>query len=51
VFVGRDTAGAATVELKDRAGVARLRLAVDSLGMASISFLDSTGRIVRKVVQ
>ena len=51
VFVGRDPAGAATVELKDRAGVARLRLAVDSLGMASISFLDSTGRIVRKVVQ
>jgi hypothetical protein len=47
VSVGRDTSNAATVELRDRAGVARLRLAFDSLGTATIAFLDSTGRVVR----
>jgi hypothetical protein len=47
VFVGRDTSNAATIELKDRAGRVRLRLAVDSLGTATIAFLDSTGQGVR----
>jgi hypothetical protein len=51
VFVGRDTSNAAMLELKDRAGVARLRLAVDSLGVATVAFLDSTGRVVRRITQ
>lgn len=49
VFVGRDTSKAAVLNLSDRHGVPRLRLAVDSLGRASISFLDSHGRITRTI--
>jgi hypothetical protein len=49
VFVGRDTSKAAVLNLSDRSGVARLRLAVDSLGNASISFLDSRGRVTRTI--
>jgi len=49
VFVGRDTAKAAVLNLSDRSGVARLQLKVDSLGRASISFLDAGGRVVRTI--
>jgi len=48
VFVGRDTFNAATIELRDRDGITRLRLAVDSLGKATIASFDSTGRVVRR---
>lgn len=41
VFVGSDTARTAAVLLADRAGVPRLRLAVDSLGRAR-AFSSST---------
>jgi hypothetical protein len=51
LFVGRDTSSTAMVELKDRAGVPRLRLAVDSLGTATISFLDGAGRVVKTIGQ
>jgi hypothetical protein len=49
VFVGRDTAKAAILNLSDRSGVTRLQLKVDSLGRASISFLDASGRIQRTI--
>lgn len=49
VFVGRDTSKAAVLNLSDRSGVPRLRPAVDSLGNASISFLDSHGRVTRTI--
>ena len=49
VFVGRDTAKAAVLNLSDRTGAPRLRLTVDSLGDASIAFLDAGGRVVRTI--
>lgn len=49
VFVGRDTTRAAVVVLSDRSGAARLRLGVDSLGQASIAFLDAKGKVVRTI--
>lgn len=50
VFVGRDTAKAAILNLSDRSGGTRLQLKVDSLGRPSISFLDAAGRIVRTIL-
>lgn len=47
VFVGSDTGRTAALVLSDRAGAPRLRLAVDSLGRASIQFLDAGGRVTR----
>jgi hypothetical protein len=44
-FVGRDLAKSAVVNLADRMGKTRLRLVVDSLGVASIQFLDENGRV------
>ena len=49
VFVGRDSAKAAVVNLADRAGNPRLRLIVDSLGNPSVLFLDATGKVVRAI--
>lgn len=51
VFVGRDTSKAAVLNLSDRSGVPRLQLKVDSLGRASISFLDAGGRVVRTIAE
>jgi hypothetical protein len=47
VFVRRDTSRAAVLSLADRRGTPRLRLVVDSLGQASIVFLDPEGRATR----
>jgi hypothetical protein len=44
-FFGRDIAKNAVVNLADRNGKTRLRLLVDSLGMARIEFLDESGRV------
>ena len=49
LFVGRDPAKQAVLDLKDRTGRSRLRLAVDSLGAARIEFLDDSSRVVRTV--
>ena len=49
VFVGRDTARAAVLVLSDRLGAPRLQLAVDSLGRASIVFLDAHGKPTRTI--
>lgn len=45
VFVGRDQAKSAIVNLADRDGKPRLRLLVDSAGAARIEFLDPAGRV------
>jgi len=49
VFVGRDKNKSALVDLSDRRGKPRIRLMVDSLGNAAISFLDANGHVVRTI--
>lgn len=49
LFAGRDVDGASLVTLSDPDGKPKLILKVDSLGKASITFLDSSGRIVRTI--
>jgi hypothetical protein len=49
LFVGRSWDQSSLVTLSDREGQARLRLEVDSLGAASIQFLDDAGNVVRTI--
>ena len=49
LFVGRSWDQSSLVTLSDRDGQARLRLEVDSLGAASIQFLDDAGDVVRTI--
>ena len=49
VFIGRDPAKSAIVNLRDRNGKPRLRMLVDSLGAARIEFLDEAGKIVQTI--
>lgn len=49
VYVGRDVSKAAVVNLSDRDGKPRLRLMVDSLGTASLEFLDATGKVTSRL--
>src|SRR5256885_1842295 len=49
LYAGRGRDGASIVTLGDPAGRARLRLRVDSLGAASIEFLNDSGRVVRRL--
>jgi hypothetical protein len=49
VFLGRNRSKAATLELSDPDGKPRIRIAVDSAGAASISFLDASGRVVSRI--
>lgn len=49
LFAGRDVEGASQVTLSDPDGKPRLQLKVDSLGKASITFLDANGRVVRTI--
>jgi hypothetical protein len=45
LFLGRDPARNAVVNLSDPQGKPRLRLMVDSAGRASVQFLDADGRV------
>ena len=45
LFIGRDPAQSAIVNLSDRNGKPRLRLLVDSTGAPRIEFLDPSGRV------
>ncbi|MGH7583159.1 MAG: hypothetical protein ACREL5_08045 [Gemmatimonadales bacterium] len=45
VFVGRDPARAAVLNLSDADGRVRARLSVDSLGEPSLDFLDASGKV------
>jgi hypothetical protein len=49
VYVGRDTSKTALVLLSDKMGHPRLRLSVDSLGKASLDFLDGEGKVTRSI--
>jgi len=49
LFLGRDFARASVVTLSDPTGRPRLRMEVDSLGKASITFLDEAGKPVRVI--
>jgi hypothetical protein len=49
VYVGRDNSKAAIVNLSDRNGKPRLRLMVDSLGTASLEFLDVDGKVTSRL--
>ena len=49
LFVGRDAAKSAIVNLADRDGRTRLRMVVDSSGRPSIEFLDAAGRVTRTI--
>jgi hypothetical protein len=49
LYAGRGRDGAALLSLSDPAGRARLRLRVDSLGTASIEFLNESGQVTRRV--
>lgn len=49
VYVGRDVNKAALVTLSDRTGKPRIRMAVDSLGSASLEFLDEAGRVTSRL--
>jgi hypothetical protein len=49
LFAGRSFEGAALVTLADLDGKTRLRLEVDSIGQASITFIDAEGQEVRRI--
>jgi hypothetical protein len=49
LFVGRDQSKASSMRMHDPQGRPRLRLTVDSLGMAAIEFLNDSGRVVHRV--
>lgn len=49
VYVGRDVAKAAVVDLSDPQGRPRVRLRVDSLGSPSLEFLDESGRVTTRL--
>jgi len=47
LFAGKTIDRAAVVALSDPRGRPRLRLSVDTAGIAQIEFLDSAGRVTR----
>lgn len=49
LFAGRDPSRSAVVSLGDPMGRPRLRLVVDSIGTASIQFLDTLGQVTRTI--
>jgi hypothetical protein len=51
VYVGRDRSKSAVLNLSDPMGRPRVRLRVDSLGVASLEFLDEGGRVTSRLPQ
>ncbi len=49
LFVGKDASKSTVVSLSDPRGRPRLRLSVDSLGMATVQFLNDSGRVTRSL--
>jgi hypothetical protein len=49
VYIGRDVARSAIVNLADPQGRTRLRMLVDSLGNARVEFLNDSGRVVTRI--
>jgi hypothetical protein len=48
VYLGRDRSKSALLNLYDPNGKPRLRLKVDSLGLASLEFLDEQGAVTSR---
>ena len=46
IFIGKDAAKSALINLADKKGKTRIQLIVDSIGEAKINFLDSTGKVI-----
>jgi len=51
IYLGRTTTRAAMIDLSDPNGKPRLRLMVDSLGTASLEFLDAAGNVTARLPQ
>lgn len=51
LYMGRTAARAALIDLADPNGKPRLRLMVDSLGTASLEFLDAEGKVTTRLPQ
>jgi hypothetical protein len=49
VYLGRNTARAATLVLSDPSGRPRIRIAVDSSGAPSLEFLDAAGNVTSRL--
>ena len=49
LYIGRDAAKDAILNMRDKQGKTRLRLVVDSLGAARIEFLDADGRVTNSL--
>jgi hypothetical protein len=49
VYLGRDRSKSALLNLYDPSGKPRLRLKVDSLGVASVEFLDEQGAVTARI--
>ena len=49
MFIGKNPAKDAVLNLSDPNGKVRLRLVVDSLGVARIDFLDAAGKVINTV--
>jgi hypothetical protein len=49
LYIGRDAAKNAILNMRDKQGRSRLRLVVDSLGAARIEFLDADGKVTNSV--
>jgi hypothetical protein len=51
VFIGKTEDRASTVILRDAKGLARLKLMVTPAGVASIEFMDESGKIIRRIAE
>jgi hypothetical protein len=49
LYIGRDGAKNALLNMRDKLGRTRLRMLVDSLGSARIEFLDAEGKVTKTV--
>jgi hypothetical protein len=49
VWLGRDRAKSAVINLSDPNGKPRLRLMVDSSGVPSLEFLDANGQVTARL--
>jgi hypothetical protein len=51
LFIGKTEERDSTVILRDAKGLARLRLSVTPAGVASIEFVDDSGKVVRRITE
>jgi hypothetical protein len=51
LFIGKTEERESAVVLRDARGLARLRLTVTSSGVASIEFVNESGKVVRRIAE